>query len=234
MHNKQRGGLAMRPLSLECTRSAGSTASPHIPGEVLEAPPAPRRDWTWRARRPRRSGGQGWVCFLLLFLVSSTAYGLLQPTIAQANTELDMERLYLLPENQVVTGTVQDVKLGVIEIDLGHLDPLFLSDNAARDKGIWPVKPGDKLKIVLSNENEPVAFHRADKPGWDIAIKGRLLHSLRGDHSLALLQTDWGTNLPYRVTEYARHKVQHIPVGVPALFLFDVQGVIVDATAVSE
>ncbi len=224
----------MRPLSLECTSSARSTVSPHLPGEVRGGPPASKRDWTWRTRSPRTSVGPGWVCFLLLFFVFSTAYGLLQPAIAQANTELDKERMYLLPENRVVTGTVQDLKSGVIQIDIGQLEPLFLSDNAAREKGIWPVKPGDKLKIILSNENEPVAFHRADKPGWDIAIKGQLLHSLRGDHSLAVLRTDWGTNLPYQITEYARHKVQHIPVGVPALFLFDVQGVIVDATAVSE
>ncbi|MBS0149827.1 MAG: hypothetical protein JSR31_02735 [Nitrospira sp.] len=166
--------------------------------------------------------------------MSSTAYGLLQPTIAESNTESDTERLYLLPENQVITGTVQAVKSGVIEIDIGKLEPLFLSENAARDKGIGSMKPGDQLKVVLSNENEPVSYHRADMPGWDIAVKGKLLHSLRGDHGVALLKTEWGTNLPYHVTEYARHKMQHIPVGVSALFLFDVQGVIVDATTANQ
>lgn len=224
----------MRTLSLDCTSTARSTASDYVRGLVRGAPPASRWDWTWRTRTPRRPVDAGWLSFLLLFIVSSTAYDLLQPTIAQSNTESDMERLYLLPENQVITGTVQAVKSGGIEINIGQLEPLVLSENRARDKGIWPVEPGDKLKVVLSNENEPVAYHRADMPGWDIAVKGKLLHSLRGDHDLALLKTDWGTNLPYHVTEYARHKMQHIPVGVSTLFLFDVQGIIVDAATASE
>lgn len=224
----------MKPLSLARTSSATSIASPRRPGAARKVPPASRWDCIWRTRRPRRSVGPHGVCFLMLILVSSIAYGLLQPAIARSNTDLDMDRLYLLPDNEIVTGTVQDVKSGVIQVDIGKLKPLFLSDHAARDTGIWPVKPGDKLKIVLSNENEPVAFHHADMPGWDITIKGQLIQPLRGDHSLAVLQTEWGTNLPYKVTEYARHKVQNIPVGVPALFLFDVQGVIVDATAGSE
>lgn len=224
----------MRTLSVDCASPVRSTASHHVHGQVRGAPPASKRDWTWRTQRLRGPVGPVWVRFLLLLFVSSTAYGLLQPTIAESNTESDTERLYLLPENQVITGTVQAVKSGVIEIDIGKLEPLFLSENAARDKGIGSMKPGDQLKVVLSNENEPVSYHRADMPGWDIAVKGKLLHSLRGDHGVALLKTEWGTNLPYHVTEYARHKMQHIPVGVSALFLFDVQGVIVDATTANQ
>lgn len=141
-----------------------------------------------------------------------------------------MERMFLLPENRLVIGTVQHVKSGVIQVNIGELEPLFLSSKAMSGKGIRPVKPGDKLKIILSNENEPLDFHPADESGWDLAIKGQLLQPLQGDHGWAVLQTDWGTNVPFKVAEDARHKVQNIPVGAPALFLFDGHDVIVDAT----
>lgn len=96
------------------------------------------------------------------------------------------------------------------------------------------MQPGDKLKIILSNENEPLDFHPADESGWDLAIKGRLLQPLRGDHDWAVLRTDWGTNVPFKVTDDARHKVQSISVGVSALFLLDGHDIIVDASYGSE
>lgn len=126
----------MRTLSLDCTSTARSTASDYVRGLVRGTPPASRWDWTWRTRTPRRPVDAGWLSFLLLFIVSSTAYDLLQPTIAQSNTESDMERLYLLPENQVITGTVQAVKSGGIEINIGQLEPLILSENRTRDKKV--------------------------------------------------------------------------------------------------
>jgi hypothetical protein len=49
-----------------------------------------------------------------------------------------------------------------------------------------------------------------------------------------VLQTDWGTNEPYEVTEDARHKVQNIPMGVPAMFLLNGHNIVVDATYGSE
>lgn len=220
----------MRSLSLVRTNSMQSKSSAHRPVDVQGAPSASRGDWTLRTRDPRRCVGLGWACLLLLFLVSSSAYGLLQPAIAQASPKRDTDQRYLLPDNRIVTGTVQHVNSGVIQVNIGKLEPLFLSGKAAGDKEVWQVNPGDKLTIILNNENEPIDFHRADEPGWDIAIKGRLLQPLMGDHGRAVLQTDRGTNLPYKVAATARHKVQNIPVGVPALFLFDRQGVIVDVT----
>jgi hypothetical protein len=224
----------MRPLSHAYRESEKSTTAPQILRDVQEAPPASKQDWIWRTLRPRKSYRFGWLCLLYLLLASSAMYSFLQPATAQANAELDRDRPFLLPDERIIVGTVQHVNSGGIQVDIGELEPLFLSGHAVSDKKIWPVKPGDKLKIIFSNENEPVAFHQADQPGWDIAIKGQLLKPLQDDHSWAVLQTDWGTNLPYKVTEYARHKVQNIPVEAPALFLFDRQGVIVDATYGSE
>jgi hypothetical protein len=176
-----------------------------------------------------------WVPSLILIMVSiSVCYGLLPRGSAQAGTKLDFERLFLLPEERIVTGTVQHVKSGVIQVNIGELEPLFLSVQAAREKGIDSLKPGDKLKLIISNENEPIDFHLATQPGWDVAVKARLLQPLIGDLRWVVLQTDWGTNEPYEVSEDARHKVQNIPVGVPAMFLLNIHNIIVDATYGSE
>ena len=176
-----------------------------------------------------------WVPSLILIIVSmNVCYGLLQLGTAQAGTKLDFERLFFLPEERIVTGTVQHVKSGVIQVNIGELEPLFLSVQAASERGMGSLKPGDKLKLVISNENEPIDFHLATQPGWDVAVKGRLLQPLIGDLRWVVLQTDWGTNEPYEVAEDARHKVQNIPVGVPAMFLLNIHNIIVDATYGSE
>jgi hypothetical protein len=176
-----------------------------------------------------------WVPSLILIMVStSVCCGLLPAETAQAGTKLDFERLFLLPEERIVTGTVQHVKSGVIQVNIGELEPLFLSVQAARERGMDSLKPGDKLKLIISNENEPIDFHMAAQPGWDVAVKARLLQPLIGDLRWVVLQTDWGTNEPYEVAEDARHKVQNIPVGVPAMFLLNIHNIIVDATYGSE
>jgi hypothetical protein len=176
-----------------------------------------------------------WVPSLMLIMVSmNVCYGLLPPGTAQAGTKLNFERLFLLPEERIVTGTVQHVKSGVIQVNIGELEPLFLSVQAASERGMGSLKPGDKLKLIISNENEPIDFHLAAQPGWDVAVKARLLQPLIGDLRWVVLQTDWGTNEPYEVAEDARHKVQNIPVGVPAMFLLNIHNIIVDATYGSE
>lgn len=125
----------MRPLSHAHSESVNTTTAPHILLEVQAAPPASRQDWTWRMPRLCRSYGLGWSCLLLLFQMSSPASGLLQSAIAQSSEEPDMERLFLLPENRLVTGTVQHVKSGVIQVNIGELEPLFLSSKAMSGEG---------------------------------------------------------------------------------------------------
>ena len=174
------------------------------------------------------------IVLVVVMCAVSACHSLPQPGAAQSRTKLDMEQLFLLPDERIVTGTVQHVKSGVIQVNIGELEPLFLSVQAASEKGMGSLKPGDKLKLVMSNENEPIDFHLADQPGWDVAVKGRLLQPLIGDLRWAVLQTDLGMNTPYEVAESARQKVQNIPVGVPALFLLNRHDVIVDATVGNE
>lgn len=194
------------------------------------------RKWNEKEQRPMpiTHVRLRFTSLILILLALGTGLSLLQPGVAQSGTKLDLERLFLLPDDRIVMGTVQHVISGVIQVNIGELMPLYLSVEAASENGMGSLKSGDKLKLVINDENEVVDFHRKDGPGWDVAVKGRLLQPLIGDLKWAVLQTDLGTNEPFEVAEDARHKVQNMPVGVPALFLLNGHDIIVDATYGSE
>jgi len=171
---------------------------------------------------------------ILIVLAISAVQDLLQPGEAYSGPMAAIGRPLLLPDDRIVIGTVQHVRSGVVQVNIAELEPLFLSLEAAAEKGISSIKPGDKLKIVISGENEPIDFQPADQPGWDRVLKGHLIQPLMGDQRWALVRTAQDMNEPYEVAEVARHKVLNIPVGVPAMFLLDKGNVIIDATFGSE
>lgn len=172
-----------------------------------------------------------WVTSLLLMgVVFGTGHSLLQPEVVYSGTTLAGERLVLLPDDRLVTGTVQDVKSGQIQVNIGELMPIYLSVEAASEKGMAPLKPGDKLTIVVSDENLFLDFHLADQPGWDRVLKGHLIQPIVGDQQWAVIRTVQGKPEPYEISEVARRKVLHLPVGVPAMFLLNKANSIIDAT----
>jgi len=175
-----------------------------------------------------------WNPLAIIFLMAFSALGfdLMPPSIvnAESGQKSQMARGLLLPGEQIILGTVQHVKLDVIQVNIGHLEPLFLSLRAAAEKGITPIQRGDTLKIIVSDQNQFVDFHKADYPGWDRVLKGHLLQPLLGDHKWAVIQTEKGTNETYEVNEEALHTVMNIPVGVPAEFLLNKDNILIDAT----
>ena len=86
---------------------------------------------------------------------------------------------------------------------------------------------------MINDEDEVVDFHRGDGPGWDVAQmttvaaahrrsqEGRASDGFRDERTL-------------RGSRGRTHKVQNLPVGVPALFLFNGHDIIIDATYGSE
>ena len=140
------------------------------------------------------------------------------------------ERAVLLPDDRLVRGTVQEVRSGQIQVNIGELMPMVLSVNAASEKGMPSLQPGDKLTLVVSGENVVVDFHLANQPGRDRVLKGSLLQPMVGDQRWAVIRTTQGVNEPYEVVEGARQKMLNIPVGVPALYLLNKDSVIIDAT----
>jgi len=136
----------------------------------------------------------------------------------------------LLPDNRIVIGTVQQIKSGVIQVNIGGLEPLFLSVQDAAERGLTSIERGDKLEIVLTNTDLPIDYHLVGQPGWDRVVRGVLLQPLVGDHKWALIRTTQGKVEPFEITVDARLKVMDIPVGVPAMFLLDKRNVLIDAT----
>ncbi|MEO8327880.1 MAG: hypothetical protein ABI618_18670, partial [Nitrospirota bacterium] len=140
------------------------------------------------------------------------------------------ERGLLLPNEHVVLGIVQQVKSDVMQVNIGHLEPVYLSVRTAAENGITTIEPGDELKIVVNDQNQIVDFQKANDPGWDRVLKGHLLQPLIGDYMWAVIQTEAGTNETYEVDEAARHTLMNIPVGVSTLFLFNKHNILIDAT----
>lgn len=173
----------------------------------------------------------------LLTIIPLLAFGALElssrpPSLALGKSahQSQIARGLLLPGEQIVLGTVQQIKPDVIQVNVEHGEPLLLSSRAAAKKRIQSIQQGDKLKIVVSNQNQIIDFHKADDPGWDRALKGHLLQPLMGDHQWAVIQTENGVNETYEVGAEARHTVMNIPVGMPAVFLLDKDNILIDAT----
>ncbi len=165
---------------------------------------------------------------ILILLAFGTGHSLLQPEVVYSGTTLADEHLVLLPNDRLVPGTVQDVKSGQIQVNIGELMPVYLSAQAAAEKGMAPLKPGDKLTIVVSDENLFLDFHLADQPGWDRVLKGHLIQPVVGDQEWVIIRPMLGKPEPYEVAVVARRKVLHLPVGVPAMFLLNKANIIID------
>lgn len=172
-----------------------------------------------------------WITNLVLILLAlGIGHSLLQPGTGHSGTTRASEGMVLLPDDRLVHGTVHDVKSGQIQVNIGELQPVFLSVQAASEKGMPLLQQGDKLTIVVSDENQFIDFHMADQPGWDRVLKGRLAQPVVGDQRWAVIHTAQGRPEPYEVAEGARRKVLNIPVGVPAMYLLNKANIIIDAT----
>ncbi|MEO5955590.1 MAG: hypothetical protein ABIR36_07870 [Nitrospiraceae bacterium] len=75
------------------------------------------------------------IHLLLIVFALGTGFSLWQSGAAHAGTTGVTERTVLLPDDRPVRGTVQDVKSGQIQVNIGELMPVFLSVDTAREKG---------------------------------------------------------------------------------------------------
>ncbi len=170
-----------------------------------------------------------------LVVVAAGIFFLQAPAMATSSTVTQFENglhpHLLLPDNRIVVGTVQHIKSGVMQISIGELEPLFLSLQDAAERGINSIVRGDKLEIVLTNNDLPIDYHLEGQLGWDRVVRGTLLQPLIGDHKWALIRTTQGKVEPFELTVDSFQKVFEIPVGVPAIFLLDKHNIIIDAVS---
>lgn len=131
---------------------------------------------------------------------------------------------------RIILGTVQHIKADVIQINIEHPEPLFLSLRAETEKGIQSFQRGDKLTIVISDKNQYVDFQNADYPEGSRILKGHLLLLLMGDCQWVVMRTESEINETYDLAEEARHTVMNIPVRMSAVFLLNKDNILIDDT----
>lgn len=176
--------------------------------------------------------------YLICVLTAGMVFGVLGvPQIGLAGASSVMQSddglhpHLLMPDNRLVIGTVQkiDQDSGVMEINIGELEPLVLSLDDAAERGMTSMKRGDKLEIVLLTNGIPIDYHLVGQPEWNRVVRGILLEPACGDHKWALVETTQGNVEPFEIVVDARLKVMDIPVGVPAMFLLSKYNFIIDA-----
>jgi hypothetical protein len=138
--------------------------------------------------------------------------------------------LVLLPGERIVLGTVEEIAEGMLRVNIGELEPRFLSLKRAIEQGEWPIKKGDRVEIAVSAENFVVDYHPINAPGWHRLIKGRLAQPLIVGYGWAVIRTEGGKEEAFAVQSLARLKVAAMPIDVPALFLIGETNQILDAT----
>jgi hypothetical protein len=131
--------------------------------------------------------------------------------------------------DRTIIGTVMEVTGNQIKVNTGEIQPRFLALGIAKEKG-ETIRKGDKLEILLNDQNLVVDFHPAGTESSHKVLKGQLATPLTIGQDRAVIRTDKGTEEGYEVRPLARSKVAAIPVGVTAVFLIDESNKIADAT----
>jgi hypothetical protein len=153
----------------------------------------------------------------------------------------------VLSGHRRVVGSVQEVTTDHIKVDIGEVQPLFLSLKQAQDKGFGSIQEGDRLEITLNAQALVVDYHPAGEETVNHRIvKGRISQPLPVGHEYAVIRLGKervsarlgraGENSKereeqsYAIRPLARSKMASIPVGVDAVFLIDEADQIADAT----
>lgn len=139
-------------------------------------------------------------------------------------------QMVLLPDDRVIVGTVMDIRSEQVQVkmDADDVEPRYLSVKEAQEKGVWPLKKGDRLHIVVNEQDVALGYHRVGDPGFHQIVRGRLAQPLVVDQEQAVVQRDGGGEQAYRVRPLIRSKVAGVPIRQPAVFLIDETNQIVD------
>jgi len=136
----------------------------------------------------------------------------------------------LLQGDRLVLGKVLAITSGQLKVDIGEVQPRFLSYKEAQEKGFPSLREGEDLIIVLNEQNLIVDFHPLDvSSAGHTIIRGEITQNLAiGQESVVIKSADQEQS--FSVRSQARSKIGAIPVGVAAIFLIDETNQVADAT----
>jgi hypothetical protein len=134
----------------------------------------------------------------------------------------------LLPGHRVVTGIVEEVKGGMARVRFGDLETRPLALKQDTERGMAPLKPGDRVEIIINSENGVVDYHRQGEPSQHRVLRGRVAEVAEGVETALIVKND-GAKERYQVQPEARSRIKRVFDGAPALFLIGEANNILDA-----
>jgi hypothetical protein len=140
-----------------------------------------------------------------------------------------VDQMVLLPDDRIIIGIVEEISADEVRVNTGDVMPRYLSVKQAHEKGIWPLQKGQRLQIVVNEQNMVLGYHRVGEMGRHQIIRGRLAQPLMVGQEWAVIQFDGNKEQEYRVQPLVRSKMAGVPIGLPAVFLIDETNQIMDA-----
>ncbi len=112
----------------------------------------------------------------------------------------------LLPGDRIVVGVVEAVTEDHIKVTTGDVEPRYLPLAMAREKGFPQIKAGDKLRIILNEQNLVVDYHPFDAQGKHKLLRGTLIGPLVIGQDHATIRTQEGKEESFEIRPLARSK----------------------------
>ena len=100
--------------------------------------------------------------------------------------------------------------------------------NVRHDKGLLPLKKGDRVEMTVNEQNLLVDVHVVGESSHHSIVRGQLAGPLETGHDKAVIRTVAGTEGSHWIRPVARSKVASVPPGVDAVLLIDELDKVVD------
>jgi len=176
------------------------------------------------------SPAQGSMSRLGLFGLCILTGCLVIPSVMIAHEGNNTKRGESLSGERVLNGTVEEVRGEQAKVNTGEGQPRYLPMNLREEKGLPPLKNGDRVQITVNDQNLIVDVHLAGEESHHRIVQGVLAQPLVTGHEKAVIQLMEGQQESHKISSMARSKVASIPVGAEATFLIDEMDQIVDVT----
>jgi hypothetical protein len=136
--------------------------------------------------------------------------------------------MVLLPADRIILATVEEVAGDQVKVYTAEIMPRYLSVKQAQEKGFWPLHKGDRLQIVVNDQNMVLGYHQLGDMGLHRILYGQLSQPLMVGQEWAAIRPEGQDEHMYRVRALVRSKLAAIPIGMPAVFLIDETNQIMD------
>jgi len=126
----------------------------------------------------------------------------------------------LWPGHRILKGTVESVSGNLLKVNTGEVLPRFLSAKEVAEKGLPPLKRGDRLELAVNDHNIVVDYHVNGQSLWHRIVRGQLAQPLPVGQEWAVIRTENGKEEAFAVRPLARSKVSAVQYDYGLSFCF--------------